>query len=147
VVGTLPTIPKEVQSTPLLGVPFVCVVAPTHPLAAIRGVVPQAEVIRHVQLVLTDRSALSQGQDFGVLSPQTWRLADLGSKHEFLKAGFGWGQMPLPVVEKDIREGTLVKIRIEGLSARTQFLTMHAVYRKDAPPGPAGRKFIGWLKH
>lgn len=35
---------------------------------------------------------------------------------------------------------------IEGLSARTQVLPMHAVYRKDTPPGPAGRALIDWLK-
>jgi len=146
VVGTLPNIPEELQSEALLVVPFVSVVAPMHPLAAIRGVLPKSEVARHVQLVLTDRTSLSEGRNFGVLSRQTWRLADLGSKHEFLKAGFGWGQMPEGMVRKDIEDGTLVKIRIEGLHSRTQFLPMHAVYRKDAPPGPAGRAFLGWLK-
>jgi DNA-binding transcriptional LysR family regulator len=147
VVGTLPTIPEKVQSKPLLDVPFVTVVGPTHPLAAFRGVVPKSELIKHVQLVLTDRTTLSEGRNFGVLSPQTWRLADLGAKHAFLRAGFGWGQMPVPWVEKDIHDGTLVKIRVEGLRPRTQFLPMHAIYRKDAPPGPAGRSFVDWLRH
>jgi DNA-binding transcriptional LysR family regulator len=146
VVGTLPTIPEEVRSKPLLDVPVVSVVAPTHPLARFRGVVPKAEAIKHVQLVLTDRTALTEGLSFGVLSPHTWRLADLGSKHAFLRAGFGWGHMPLPWVEKDLGDRTLAKIRVEGLIARGQFLLMHAVYRKDAPPGPAGQAFIGWLK-
>ena len=146
VVGTLPTVPEEVQSEPLLDVPFVSVVAPTHPLATVRGLIRRAEVIKHVQLVLTDRSALSEGQDFGVLSPQTWRIADLGAKRAFLKAGFGWGQMPLGIVEKDIDDGELVKIRVDGARPRTQFLTMHSAYRKDTPPGPAGRAFIRWLR-
>jgi DNA-binding transcriptional LysR family regulator len=146
VVGTLPTVPEEVHSEPLLDVPFVSVAAPSHPLATFRRLVPKSEVIKHVQLVLTDRSSLSEGQDFGVLSPQTWRIADLGAKHAFLRAGFGWGQMPIGVVEKDIADGTLVKIRVEGARAHTQFLTMHSAYRKDAPPGPAGRAFIRWLR-
>ena len=146
VVGTLPTIPEEVWSQPLLDVPFVSVVAPGHPLAAVRGVLRKSEVARHVQLVLTDRTSLSQGREFSVLSPQTWRLADLGSKHAFLKAGFGWGYMPRPMVEQDMRDGTLVKIRIEGSPAGAQVMPMHAVYRKDAPPGPAGRAFVDWLK-
>ena len=108
--------------------------------------IPKSEVIKHVQLVLTDRSSLSEGQDFGVLSPQTWRIADLWAKHAFLRAGFGWGQMPVGVVESDIANGTLVRIRVEGAPARTQVLTMHSAYRKDAPPGPAGRAFIRWLR-
>jgi DNA-binding transcriptional LysR family regulator len=146
VVGTLPTIPKEVHAEPLLTVPFVSVVAPGHPLAAFRGLVPASEILKHVQLVLTDRTELSAGRTFGVLSTQTWRLADLGAKHAFLRAGFGWGQMPTFMVKEDIETGLLTKIRVAGLHASTQLLPMHAVYRKDAPPGPAGRALIDWLK-
>jgi DNA-binding transcriptional LysR family regulator len=145
IVGTLPIIPDQLQSVPSLDVPFVSVVAPTHPLSAWKKVVPESEITQHVQLVLTDPSELSEGRNFGVLSKRTWRLSDLGAKRAFLKAGFGWGQMPLHVVEKDIREGSLVKIRVEGAAARTQVLSMRAIHRKDAPPGPAGSSLIQWL--
>jgi hypothetical protein len=43
----------------------------------------------HLQLVLTDRSPLTQGRDLGVIGTQTWRLADLGTKHVLLKQGIG----------------------------------------------------------
>ena len=145
VIGTLPLVPDNVESEPLMEVPMVTVVAPNHPLARIRGIVPKRTLIEHVQLVLTDRSKLSEGRNFGVLSPHTWRLADLGAKLEFLRAGFGWGHMPLPVVEDHLKRRELVKIRIEG-AAEYAGLPMHAVYRKDAPPGPAGRAFIEQLK-
>jgi DNA-binding transcriptional LysR family regulator len=145
IVGTLPTIPDQLQSAPSLDIPFVSVVAPTHPLSAWRGVVPESKIVQHIQLVLTDPTELSQGRNFGVLSTRTWRLSDLGSKHAFLRAGFGWGQMPLHLVDSDIRAGSLVKIRVEGAPARTQVLSMRAVHRKDAPPGPAGCSLIQWL--
>jgi DNA-binding transcriptional LysR family regulator len=147
VVGTLPTIPDQLQSTPLVEIPFVSVVAPTHPLSAYRGVVSKSEIVKHVQLVLSDPTALSDGRNFGVLSTKTWRLADMGAKHAFLKAGFGWGQMPLHMIEKDLRERSLVKIRVAGAPPRTQILPMHAVHRKDTPPGPAGQSLVGWLRH
>ena len=73
--------------------PLVTVVAPTHPLASYKGVIPQSELRRHVQLVLTDRSTLSKGQSYGVFSKNTWRLADMGARHAFLRAGFGFGNM------------------------------------------------------
>jgi DNA-binding transcriptional LysR family regulator len=146
VIGSLPAIPDNVHSEPLCEVPFVTVVAPNHALAAVRGVVPMGRVAEHVQLVLTDRTALTEGRNFGVLSPLTWRLADLGAKQAFLRAGFGWGHMPLPMVQNDIADGRLVKIRLEGFPPRAQFLLMQAVYRRDAPPGPAGRAFIRQLK-
>jgi DNA-binding transcriptional LysR family regulator len=145
VIGSLPVIPESVHSEPLLEVPFVTVVAPHHPMAKIRGAVPKSALAEYVQLVLTDRSTLSEGRSFGVLSPLTWRLADLGAKLEFLRAGFGWGHMPLPVVEDPLARKELVRIRVEGVTAHVR-MPMHAVYRKDAPPGPAGRAFIEALK-
>jgi DNA-binding transcriptional LysR family regulator len=102
-------------------------------------------IAKYVQLVLTDRTALSAGRNFGVLSPLTWRLADLGAKHAFLKAGLGWGHMPLHMVNADLLSGALVKIRVEG-SPRDMSLPMRVAFRKDAPPGPAGRAFIAQLK-
>jgi hypothetical protein len=41
------------------------------------------------KLVLTDRSPLTEGRDFGVIVTRSWRLADLGAKHALLLAGLG----------------------------------------------------------
>ena len=145
VIGSLPLVPEELQSEPLLSVLFVTVVSPIHPLAKSRGVTSASAIAKHVQLVLSDRTVLSEGRDFGVLSPLTWRLSDLGAKHAFLKAGLGWGHMPLHIVKADLDSGALVKIRVEG-SPRDMSLPMRVAFRKDAPPGPAGRAFIAQLK-
>jgi DNA-binding transcriptional LysR family regulator len=145
VIGSLPLVPDELQSEPLLSIPLVTVVSPSHPLARNRGVVSRSVIAKHVQLVLSDRTALSEGRDFGVLSPLTWRLADLGAKHAFLKAGLGWGHMPLHMVRADLDSGALVKIRVEGIP-HAPAMPMSVVFRKDAPPGPAGRAFIAQLK-
>jgi DNA-binding transcriptional LysR family regulator len=145
VIGSLPLVPDEMQAEPVLRVPFVTVVSPSHPLARSRGMSSASTIAKHVQLVLTDRTALSKGQSFGVLSPLTWRLADLGAKHAFLKAGLGWGHMPLHMVKADLDSGALVKIRVEG-TPRDMTMAMMVVFRKDAPPGPAGRAFIAQLK-
>ncbi|MFM0199289.1 LysR family transcriptional regulator [Paraburkholderia fungorum] len=144
VIGTLPIVTDELQVEPLRELELVSVVSPAYPLANYRGVIPAAAIRKHVQLVLSDRTALSQGSEFGVLAPQTWRLADLGAKHAFLKAGLGWGHMPLHMVKADLESGALVKIRLEGLP-RDVMMPMKVVYRKDAPPGPAARAFIAQL--
>ena len=115
IVGSLPVIPDELQSEPLLDLPFVTVVSPGHPLAGKRGAISASIVAKQVQLVLTDRTELTSGRDFGVLSPLTWRLADLGAKHAFLRAGLGWGHMPLHMVQADLDNKALVKIRVEGM--------------------------------
>jgi DNA-binding transcriptional LysR family regulator len=144
VIGSLPLVPDELRSETLLSIPLVTVVSPSHPLAKHRAASLSA-IAKHVQLVLSDRTVLSQGRDFGVLSPLTWRLADLGAKHAFLKAGLGWGHMPLHMVKADIENGALVKIHVETVP-RAVAMPMSVVFRKDAPPGPAGRAFIAQLK-
>jgi DNA-binding transcriptional LysR family regulator len=145
IIGSLPLVTDELQSEPLMDLAFVTVVSPSHPLATRRGVVPAAVLAKQVQLVLSDRTVLTKGRDFGVLSPQTWRLADLGAKLAFLRAGLGWGHMPLHMVKADIDKGTLIRIRAEGI-ARDVLMPMRVIFRKDAPPGPAGRAFIAQLK-
>jgi DNA-binding transcriptional LysR family regulator len=145
IVGSLPTIPDELQAEPLLDLPFITVVSPGHPLAGKRGAVSSAAAAKQVQLVLTDRTALTSGRDFGVVSPLTWRLADLGAKHAFLRAGLGWGHMPLHMVQEDLDRKQLVKIRVESLP-REVIMQMRVVFRRDAPPGPAARAFIDQLK-
>jgi DNA-binding transcriptional LysR family regulator len=145
IVGSLPVLPETVHSELLLDVPLVTVVAPTHPLAKYKGVVPQSELQRHVQLVLTDRSTLSKGQSYAVFSKNIWRLADMGARHAFLRAGFGFGNMPRFMVEDDIASGKLRVIRIQMPSNLKPLMPMRAVYRNDAPPGPAGRWLINHL--
>lgn len=147
VIGSLPTVPDELAAEHLAFVPFATVVAPQHVLAAARKPLSNATLSQHVQLVLTDRTPLSARRNFGVISPQTWRLADLGAKHAFLRAGFGWGHMPVHMVQEDLARGDLVEIRTQANARTRAGLVMQAVYRKDAPPGPAGRAFIEALRH
>ncbi|ANM02785.1 LysR family transcriptional regulator protein [Rhizobium phaseoli] len=146
IVGSLPAMPAGILTEPLAGVTFLVVAAADHPLAAIGGTISRAELAKHVQLVLTDRTELSRGREFGVMSPQTWRLADLFAKHTFLLNGLGWGGMPEHAVRADIAAGRLVELAVEDISASGLRLPMSAAYRSDGPPGPAGRWLIERLK-
>jgi len=145
VIGSLPLFAPSLVSERLLGVEMVFVAAPAHPLAQIRTGITGCDLAQQVQLVLTDRTALSRGQEFRVLSPRTWRLADLGAKHAFLLAGLGWGGMPLEMVQRDLAEGTLVELHMLDTPGR-EYMAMSASYRADTPPGPAGRWFIEQLR-
>ncbi|MDX3984408.1 MAG: LysR family transcriptional regulator [Achromobacter sp.] len=144
--GSMPAVPDLLDAEKLLDVPMLTVAAPSHPLASHQGLIRTRDLEEHVQLVLTDRTTLTEGATFGVLSPQIWRLADLGAKHAFLRAGFGWGHMPTEMVQSDLEAGALVKLRIEAFQPRTPPIAMFAIYRKDTPPGPAGRWFLKRLK-
>jgi DNA-binding transcriptional LysR family regulator len=118
--------------------PMVPVAAPDHPLARMERISPGAGR-EHIQLVLTDRSPLTEGRDFSVLSPRTWRLADLGAKHALLREGVGWGNMPLPMIEADLEAGTLVRLAMPDHPGG--IYRFAGVWRRDLPPGPAA----AWL--
>lgn len=146
VIGSLPEIPAGCASEFLLSVGAAAVVSPAHPLAAMAGPIRRSVAADHVQLVLADRSSLTAGRNFGVVSAKTWRLGDMGAKHAFLRAGLGWGYMPLPMVEEDLRSGRLVTLNLEIQPNVGPGFSMHAVHLMEHPPGPAGRWFVDRLK-
>lgn len=124
----------ELQRMAVGSVQLVPVAAPGHPLAQRDSVMP-GEASRHLQLVLTDRSSLTEGREFSVVSPRTWRLADLGAKHALLLEGIGWGNMPLHAVADEIEQGRLARLNLPENPPVGYML--HALWRKDSRPGPA----------
>jgi DNA-binding transcriptional LysR family regulator len=146
IVGSLPLMPSGLTAERLMGMAMVMVAARDHPLAKYKGTIPKLELSKHVQLVLTDRSSLSKGREFGVISPSTWRLADLFAMHAFLINGLGWVGMPVHAVKDDLAAGKLVELQIEDVPPDGMILPMAAVYLTSAPPGPAGRWLIDRMK-
>jgi DNA-binding transcriptional LysR family regulator len=136
--GWLPTFPDALEHTLVGSVMLIPVAGPTHPLARRKGPVRIAHVRDHIQLVLSDRSRLTEGKDYGVLGVRQWRLADLGAKHALLRAGLGWGNMPEPMVRDDLARGRLVRLALAEGDWRYPF---HLIHRADTSPGPAAR----WL--
>ena len=115
------------------------VAAPAHALAQMVGPILPAVAREHVQLVLSDHSSLTAGQDFGVLGLRNWRLGDLGSKHALLRAGLGWGNMPEAMVREDLATGRLVPLHLSVDSGEDY--PIYLIQRADTPPGQAGK----WL--
>ena len=147
-IGLLPLIFSDIaqfKRFPLLTVDLVPVASPGHPLAKLDGPIDTHVLHEYVQLVLTDRSALTAGRDYGVLSGRTWRLADLGAKQSMLVAGLGWGNMPAHMVEADIAQGRLKVIQPVDFDPRTAQLVMCGAYLADHQLGPAGQWMIEHL--
>lgn len=115
------------------------VAGPDHPLVLERKLRP-GMARDHIQLVLSDRSELTRGMDFGVLALKTWRIADLSAKHALLLAGVGWGSMPRSMVEADIQQGRLVALSLPDWPAHHYPFSL--IRRIDSPPGPAARWLI-----
>ncbi|GAB6855092.1 LysR family transcriptional regulator [Asaia astilbis] len=146
IAGPLPDVPPSCSEESLGDIRFMMVASAEHPLAKLQGPIPRDELARHVQLVLTDRTTLSEGRERSILSPFTWRLADLYAKHHFLLGGLGWGGMPVHSISADLDAGRLVELTIDGFSQGGATMPMNVVYSTTEPPGPAGRWLIDHLK-
>jgi DNA-binding transcriptional LysR family regulator len=146
VMAVWPLPPPQLTREPLLTVRMVWVVSPQHPLATYGAPIPIAVLSEHIQLVHTDSVDLQRAGRSGVMSPRVWRLCNLQAKHGFLRAGFGFGIMPLHVVEADLSRGELVQIKVGDALFDIYAIGMSAVYRSENPPGPAGRWLIDRLK-
>lgn len=127
----------QLEREPLLAIAMRTVVASSHPLAAATSPIGSAELREHIQIVLTDRSRLTEGVDAGVLARRTWRVADLHAKHTLLREGFGWGNMPLHLVADDLERGRLTVIEATELG-REFSLQTSLVQRANASLGIAG---------
>ncbi|KAA6133450.1 LysR family transcriptional regulator [Cupriavidus cauae] len=122
----------------------VAVVSAHHPLAARRRGPPLglADLADHLQIVQSDPTPLSAGRDFGVLSPQTCRVNTQDTKYALILSGLGWGRLPRWLVERDLREGRLVRVATTSLGRDARVLyEAYLAHRVDQPLGPAAQAF------
>lgn len=135
----------HIELEALSSLSFVAVAASTHPLAAhteSKAPLGAVELTDHLQIVLEDPTPLSEGRDFGVLSPGTWRVSGQDTKHALILAGVGWGRLPLWAVERDLAEGRLVRIAAAALGRQGETIVeAYLAHRTDEPLGPAARAF------
>jgi DNA-binding transcriptional LysR family regulator len=147
VVGSWALVPPQLTREGLLTVRVPMVVSPGHALASRRGRIPIAALAEHIQISHIDASDMTR-----VLGaarekyPKIWRLSHLGAKLAFLRAGLGFGGMPLHTIQADLASGALVEITPEDAPPGGHTTEMVAIYRTDSPPGPAGRWFIDRLR-
>ena len=122
------------------------VVAPSHPLAAVPAPIATARLAEEVQIVLSERAAVDETPDQGVLSTRTWRVHDLQTKRFLLLEGLGWGNLPEGLVTEDLDAGRLIRIQPAPWAAEGQLLPLSVVMRPEIPLGPAGRWLMGRLQ-
>lgn len=133
--------PGAIERHWLCDTAMVTVCAPSHPLAATPGPVPVDEFTRHVQIVAVDhRSGAEPPQ---AASDRRWLVDDLGAKHDFIRAGLGWGHMPADRVAADIASGTLVAIPRRAWRLRP--LTFMLSHRRGHCPSACEAQLVGLL--
>jgi DNA-binding transcriptional LysR family regulator len=147
VVGSWAQLPPQLSHETLLTVRVPVVVSQGHPLASRRGRIPVTVLAEHIQISHIDPCDMTRVLGAArAKHPKIWRLSHLGAKLAFLRAGFGFGGMPLHSIQADLASGALVEIMPEDAPPGGHVTEMGAIYRTDSPPGPAGRWFIDRLK-
>jgi DNA-binding transcriptional LysR family regulator len=135
----------RIELESLLFVPRAAVAAATHPLAVrarTGATLLASELADHLQIVVPDPSRLTEGRDFGVLSPGIWHVGDNEMKRALILAGIGWGSLPLWLIERDLGKGRLVRIAAAEFGQQGEtFVRAHLAHRTDQPLGPAARAF------
>jgi DNA-binding transcriptional LysR family regulator len=116
------------------------VAARNHPLVAIDRPLMLGDVREEVQLVVTDASGLTKGRDFNVLSYKTWRVSDIATKHQLIKAGLGWGGLPASLIRDDLVSGALVPLDLDAYEQGEY--AIYSVRQLANPPGPAATWMI-----
>lgn len=134
-----PSQQRLLASEPLGKVAFVYVVAPQHALARLKPPVPRVELNAYIHLNVTDRSA----DNPHLPEAKQWQMADLSTLVHFIKAGFGWGFLPLHLVKGDLEQGSLGSLELDS---HPPSFELKLIYLKTEPPGPVGLALAQRLK-
>lgn len=138
----------RIKFEPLISISQVAVVVSSHPLAHRHAGRPLElmDVADHLQIVLTDPSDISAGRDFGVVSSQTCRVNTQDTKHHLILGGAGWGRLPHWLVERDLEQGTLVRLNVSAMGRNGEITSSaYVAHRRDEALGPAAQKLADLL--
>lgn len=130
--------PPELAALRLGVLKRVPVCGAAHPLAA--GPVDGRRIGDALQLVV-------HGVDGGEPdrpSLRLWRLPDHHRQRELIVAGVGWGVMPEHLALDALAAGQLARVEPLGWAIRDA-VDIVALYRRESPPGPAGRRLLDAL--
>ncbi|MBM3560365.1 MAG: LysR family transcriptional regulator [Alphaproteobacteria bacterium] len=134
------------ESEFLVSIPMVPVVAAGHALAALPSPLTREVLEPHLQLVLTDRTAVTAGLQGGIVGRHIWRFADLGLRLDYLLAGFGWCHMPQHLVAPHIAAGRLARLVLAENGPALRHFDLNVVHERGRLPGRAGAWLIAELR-
>ncbi|MCQ4297559.1 LysR family transcriptional regulator [Pseudomonas stutzeri] len=122
----------------------IAVVSSDHPLAELGSRAPLGlpDLAGYQQVVLIDPTSLSEGRSFGVLFPFTCRVNTQEAKVALIRAGLGWGRLPVWQIQDDLDSGRLTRVAIPDLGRNSEVQSeAYLAHRLDEPLGPVAQAF------
>ena len=124
-------------------VPISLVASSRHPLAQIKGLIPQSVLEEHIQLTMIDRTKRYRGV---VMGTRTWAFIDQFSRLDFVRNGFGWCAMPTHLAQSYLDSGELAELKLAAHAGEPLRFPLYAVHKVEQPPGPAAQWLLGELR-
>jgi len=124
-------------------VPISLVASSRHPLAQIKGLIPQSVLEEHIQLTMIDRTKRYRGV---VMGTRTWAFIDQFSRLDFVRNGFGWCAMPTHLAQSYLDSGELAELKLATHKGEPLRFPLYAVHKIEQPPGPAAKWLLSELR-
>lgn len=139
-----PAPPAGVQSAPLGEMPFVFVVAPTHPLAIAEAPVTDELLMPYRMVALADSAQQLAPMTVGLLPGQdVLTVPSMALKIAAQVRGLGCGYLPAPLIRTELEAGLLIeKLR---LPSRRPVVLSYAWRVGGREPGPAQQWWLDRL--
>lgn len=126
----------------LFPVKLIATCAAHHPLAQFKGKVPESELARHPQIIMSS-TLPSTNRSGGIINPlNVISVQDYFTKKEFLSHGLGWGLMPEHLVKEDIKKKRLVPLAQKNFVSAT-----HVARHSQKDLGPCGIFLWNYFSH
>ncbi len=127
--------PDQVEGVLWDKIEFVPVSTPEYPPAQSKTKLTKSDMLQYVQIVVADSSRQLKPKTAGVLKDAIhWTVNDFSIKRQLILAGLGWGNMPIHLVEEDLKSKRLVIIPYS--TSINLLVDFYLLKRKDALLGP-----------
>lgn len=125
--------------------PFVPVVAPGFLPFPVTGAIKPAQLRDLTQCVIRDSARHARSPDYFVIegAPQC-SVADQSIKKEIIQQGMGWGHLPRFLIERELKDGSLLSIAGRFLPGSVEELVV--ARRGDRPHGPVAERLWRFLR-
>lgn len=128
----------------LCNIEFIAVASPCHALHQLSGELTLQDLKSHRQIVVRD-SATGYSADAGWLGAnQRWTVSHIQTSIDMITKGLGYAWLPLPSIEQQLKQGTLVTLPLNqhGRRSAQLYLILQDIDRL----GPAGQCLLSQLR-
>lgn len=110
----------EVDAISVCSITIEPVCSSTLDLAQLTGIRSVAEMQTELQIVVADTVGGDYEQSRDVTpGGRRWTVSDFQTKKSILLSGQGWGGMPTHLIEEELAESRLTRLKVEGFPPRT----------------------------